>query len=86
MFTGLLEEGSPGSQKKSNAMMLKSLGCSNPIHELGIAGRAVGVRESAGGGICIMGLSIDLFGDPMFPPRCPVLIPDQSTNAAYRKD
>jgi hypothetical protein len=63
-----------------------SLGCSNTIHELGIAGWAIGMRESAGGGISIVSLPIDLFGDPILLPRRPVLIPDQSANAADRKD
>ena len=33
-----------------------------------------------------MSLPIDLFGDPILLPRRPVLIPDQSANAADRKD
>lgn len=44
------------------------------------------MRESAGGGISIVSLPIDLFGDPILLPRRPVLIPDQSANAADRKD
>ena len=63
-----------------------SLGCSNTIHELGIAGWAIGMRESAGGGISIVSLPIDLLGDPILLPRRPVLVPDQSANAADRKD
>lgn len=63
-----------------------SLGCSNTIHELGIAGWAIGMRESAGGGVSIVSLPIDLFGDPILLPRRPVLIPDQSANAADRKN
>ena len=44
------------------------------------------MRESAGVGISIVSLAIDLFGDPKLLPRRPVLIPDQSANAADRKD
>jgi hypothetical protein len=44
------------------------------------------MRESAGGGISIVSLPIDLFGDPILLPRRPVLIPDQSANAADRED
>jgi hypothetical protein len=76
----------PRYRARDQAMIGKPLGRSNPIHKLGIAGRAVGMCESAGGGICIVGLPIDLFGDPIFLPRRPVLIPDQSANAADGKD
>ena len=44
------------------------------------------MRKSAGGGISIVSLPIDLFGDPIILPGRPVLIPDQSANAADRKD
>jgi hypothetical protein len=62
------------------------LRCSNPIHELSIAGRAVGMRKPVSGRISIVGVSIGLLGDPVFLPSRSVFIPDQSTNAADRKN
>jgi hypothetical protein len=64
----------------------KQLCCNNPIHELGIAGRAVCMGEPAGGGVRIMGLPIGLFGYPMFLSGRLVLVADESANAADWKD
>jgi hypothetical protein len=44
------------------------------------------MAESASGGISIVSLPIDLFGNPILLPRRPVLIPDQSANATDGKD
>lgn len=57
----------------------------DPIHELGITGRAIGMSETVGRRIHIVSLTKDLLGHPGLCRRLGAF-PDQSTDAANGKN